>query len=117
MRLADRHGLPLSRVMSEYPAWELPYWAVWMSREPSDGRRIEWAVASLHSTFVSVNSKKGASVPKAQELVIPDYWFERHEKARLVKSKADASALIQAFAKAGCEIRQQKDESEYLNEH
>lgn len=117
MMLADRHGRPVSEIASEYPDWEIEYWAAWLSREPSDGVRVERAVAYLHSTFIGVNSKKGSTVPKPHELSIPNYWLEKAEANRLAKSKEDANALAQAFKDAGCEVHYAKHESEYLDEH
>lgn len=111
MRLADRHSRPLSEVLSDYPAWELPYWAVWLSREPTDGQRVEYAVAQFFSNWLSANSKKGARVPQAHELVMRDYWQERALENQRIAAKRDTNLIIAEFARAGASIKQQ---DEYL---
>ena len=95
MKLADRHGRPLSEVL-DYPAWELPFWAVWMAREPDEGRRVESIFARFFSAYLSAHSKKGKSVPKPAELVWPDYWQETNSK-----QSEETKALLKLFADSG----------------
>ena len=109
MRLADRHGQPLSQVLSDYPAWELPYWAVWISREPTDGQRVEFAVARFMTQWLHANSKKGARVPQAHELVMPDYWNEHAQKEQRAAAKQDVSLLVAEFARAGHAVKKRDD--------
>ena len=101
MRIADRHGKPLTQVLSEYPESELPYWASWYSREPSDGQRIEFAVARFLSQYIAVHSKKGHAAPKPHELITPDWWAE-HNRSKAIN--ADNDAITQAFAEAGYRV-------------
>lgn len=116
MRLADRHGKPLSQVAEEYPAWELPYWSVWMAHTPTDGQRVEIAVARLHSQWLGAHMKKGKQPPPPQDLLLPDYWLEHDRRVHLRRSQDDISALTQAFAQAGVEIvhRKPSDDEDYL---
>lgn len=117
MRLADRHGRPLSQVASEYPAWELPYWSVWMARTPSDGQRAEIAVARLHQSWLSAHQKKGQQAPPIERLLMPDYWAEHDRKVQRQRAQEDASALTQMFASAGVEVVHRKptdEKPEYL---
>jgi hypothetical protein len=102
MRIADRLGRPLSWVLSEIPEWELPYWSSWLSREPDSGRRVEFAVCRLLSTFISANNKKGHKAPEAHDLVLPD-WYAQQNKKHAVKH--DIDRMIAAFSKAGAEIK------------
>lgn len=101
MRIADRHGRPLSEVLSEYPAWELPYWASWLAREPDAGRRVEIAVAQLHRSFISANSKKGHKPPKIHELLVPDWWADNNKRRAAQK---DIFTLTEAFTDAGIPV-------------
>lgn len=117
MRLADRHGKPLSQVASEYPAWELPYWSVWMARTPSDGQRVEIAVARLHQSWLSAHSKKGQQAPPIERLLLDDYWVEHDRRVQRKRAQEDVSSLTQMFAQAGIEIINRKPsdkEQEYL---
>lgn len=114
MKLADRHGRPVSQVLSEYPGWELNYWAAWMAREPSDGRRVEFAVAHLHSTTIGINSKKGHKVPKAQDLVIPDYWAEQAEIEHQKAAQQDAHEITRMLMRSGVHVDVNRNEDEYL---
>lgn len=116
MKLADRHGRPLSQVMSEYPAWELPYWAVWMSRVPSEGDRLEWQLACFRSQWMSANSKKGANVPKPHELVMVDWFTQKHEAVAKKKQQDDISAMIQAFSSVGLSVNKAKPQGDYLGD-
>lgn len=106
MRLADRHGQPLSKILSDYPAWELPYWAVWIAREPTDGQRVEYAVARFFSQWLHANSKKGAAIPPAHELVLQDYWQERQSQKDAAKK--DANIIIAEFARTGHSVKQRE---------
>lgn len=110
MRLADRHGRPLSQVL-DYPAWEMPYWASWITREPSDGHRIEYAVARFFSQWLHANSKKGARIPQAHELTLPDFWSEHALQAHRASAKKDVNAIVAEFARSGHTI---KKRDEYL---
>lgn len=102
MRIADRHGRPLSEVLSEYPAWELPYWASWFAHEPDAGRRVEIAVAQLTRNFIAANSKKGHKPPKIADLIVPDWWAEHNHKRA---AQDDIRTLTEAFSDAGIPIK------------
>lgn len=101
MRIADRHGRPLSEVLSDYPAWELPFWASWYSHELSDGHRTEIAVARLTRNFIAANSKKGHQPPDLEDLVIGDWWAEKNRESAL---RADDDAITRAFRQAGFRV-------------
>ena len=58
MSFADRRGISVSQVLSEYTAHELNYWRAWDRREISQGTRIEHLLAQLLSAFYNANSKK-----------------------------------------------------------
>lgn len=105
MRLADRHGRPLSEVLSDYPEWELPFWASWMAREPDSGRRVEIMVAKLLRTFISANSKKHHKPPDLEDLVIPDWWAEKNHR---LSARRDVDALINAFSESNVPIEFKK---------
>ncbi len=102
MRIADRHGRPLSEVLSEYPEWELPYWSAWYAHEPSDGLRAEYAVAQLTRNFIAANSKKGHSPPAISDLLLPDWWLQNNQK---LAAKKDMDTLIAAFSESGIPIK------------
>jgi hypothetical protein len=102
MKLADRHGRPLSQVLSEYEEWELPYWASWFAHEPSDGKRVEIAIAQLTRNFIASNLKKGRKPPKIDELLIPDWWIENNKRAA---ARRDINTLTQAFVDSGIPIK------------
>lgn len=101
MRLADRHGRPLSEVMA-YSSWEMAYWSVWMSREPADGRRVEWILATFLSQWMGAHMKKGHKPPKPHELIVPDYWAQRNERQA---NKRNIEALIESFSDAGIPVK------------
>lgn len=108
MRLADRHGKPLSQVL-DYPAWELSYWAAWMAREPTDGQRVEFSIANFFSKWLSANSKKGARVPEARDLILPDYWSQKAEQAHQASAALDVKAIVSEFARAGAIVKKRDD--------
>lgn len=101
MRVADRHGRPLSEVLA-YPSWELAYWSVWMSREPDDGARVERILAIFLSQWTGAHIKKGAKPPSPQDLMWPDYWSEQNEKER---KKRDVRMMIEQFSAAGAPVK------------
>lgn len=102
MKIADRHGRPLSEVLSEYPEWELPFWDSYYTREPDAGRRVEFIVARLLSTFIAVNSKKGHKPPRPSDLVIPDWWAENIPR---LAAQADVDELVELFSSSGIPIK------------
>lgn len=104
MRIADRHGRPLSQVASEYPAWELPYWSVWMARTPSDGQRAEVAVARLHQSWLSAHQKKGHQAPPIERLLMPDYWVEHDRRVQDKRAKHDVDVMAKVFKQAGIDV-------------
>ena len=108
MRLADRHGKPLSQVL-DYPAWELPYWHVWMAREPTDGQRTEYAIANFFSKWLSANSKKGARIPQPHELMLPDYWNQKAGQEHQAAAEQDVKAIMAEFARSGAVIKKRDD--------
>lgn len=108
MRLADRQGLPLSRVLAEYPSWELPYWQVWMAHEPTDGQRTEYMLAQIASMYAGSHRKKGARAPQPKDFMLPDYWSTQN-------AKADTNKLINMFADAGCTVKTAKPADENRN--
>ena len=115
MMMADRHGRPLSEIASEYSEWEIPYWAAWYSREPTDGRRIEFAISRLHANWLGTHMKKGHKPPKPQDLVIPDYWTAEAKRKKQADAKSDADYLVAMFRGAGCTVNVKDTESEYLD--
>lgn len=106
MRLADRHGRPLSQVLAEYPEWEIGFWRVWMAREPSPGQRVEHVNAQIAAIYRNTHLKKGARSSKPMDFMIPDYWAQQDEKS-------DCDALIGIFSDAGCQVKFKEPEPEY----
>ena len=101
MRLADRHGKPLSQVAVEYPDWELAYWSVWFEVEPTDGERVELAIARFFQSWISGHIEKGKPVPKLQDLMLSSHWAKQAEdpEALLRASFKRAAALTKANQK------------------
>lgn len=114
MRLADRHGKPLSQVASEYPAWEIPYWSTWLAHTPTGEQRIEFQLAAFRSEWLSAHSKKGAKVPTPDKLLLPDFWDEQDRRAHLRKTKSDVSTIAGVFKQAGLSVIEAKPNEDYL---
>ena len=112
MRLADRHGRPLSQVMSEYPAWELGYWASWMRRVPTGDNRVEWQLACFRSQWMSANLKKGHKPPSPQELLLPDWFQNQADIATKKAAKRDIDLMVSEFAKSGTAVQYPEPETE-----
>lgn len=113
MRVADRHGRSLSEVL-DYPAWELPYWAAWISHEPTDGQRIEFAVARFMCQWTAAHMKKGKAPPKPKDFVIRDYWTEQAELDKARAAKRDVDAMIAELKDAGIRVINATPEPDYL---
>ena len=105
MRVADRHGRSLSEVLSEYPDWEMSYWASYYAREPDSGRRVEYMLARFLSTYLSAHSKKGHQPPKPADLFLPDWYRENHQPTA---SRDDVNMLIELFSESGIPVRVNK---------
>lgn len=58
MRLAERLGVSLKKLLGDYSRKEIDLWLAWIAKEPSEGERIELAVARLASMTHNINSKK-----------------------------------------------------------
>jgi hypothetical protein len=80
----------------------MSYWSVWMSREPSDGVRVERMLAMFMSQYMGAHMKKGHTAPKPHELMLPDYWAERDEQQ---KRKKDVRTLVEQFTAAGVPVK------------
>lgn len=116
MRLADRHGRPLSRVLAEYPAWELRYWQVWMAREPLPGHRVEYVLAQIAANHVNMNRKKGASPLKPADFMIPDYWQQLADQEHQANAKSDSDMITRMFVKSNAKIKYRKhDDNQYMD--
>lgn len=113
MRVADRHGRPLSEVL-EYPAWEMPYWASWYSREPSDGQRAEFAVARFMCSWLGAHTEKGKPKPKVSDCVMEDYWENKAERDRKTAAKRDFQMMVQELKDAGLNVIERKPGEDYL---
>jgi len=100
MRVADRHGRPLSQVLSEYPDWEMSYWAAWGHREPTDGAKVEAILARFFSSWIGAHSKKGRKIPSPSELVYPSYWCEQRKS-----DNSDSNAITSALMRSGVKIK------------
>lgn len=70
MRLAERLGVSLRSLLRDYTKNEIDLWIVYFSKEPSEGERIELAVARLCALFKKAHSEKGTKVD------ISDYLFK-----------------------------------------
>lgn len=101
MRIAGHLGRPLSHVLSEVPDRELAYWAAWFAHEPSDGQRVEYAIAQLTRNFIAANSKKGHKPPSISDLLMPDWWIENNRKRA---ARRDSDNLENVFREAGLRI-------------
>lgn len=109
--MADRHGQPLSFVLENYPAWELPYWAAWYSREPTDGQRVEFAVARFMCSWASAHTEKGKPKPKVSDYLIKDYWEEKAEVNRKAAGRRDFQMMVDELKSAGMNIIERKPEN------
>lgn len=90
MRLAERLGVSLRTLLSDYTRNELNLWFAWMAKEPTEGERIELAVARLAALTHNINSKKQHHVkPK-------DFMYQ----AQWVKPKPNVQRDIFLFDKA-----------------
>lgn len=58
MRLAERLGVSLKQLLSDYTRKELDLWVAWIAKEPSDGQKIEYALANLTMLTFNINSEK-----------------------------------------------------------
>lgn len=58
MRLAERLGVSLRTLFRDYTPNEINLWLAWMKKEPSEGERIEWAVAKLCAIHTSTKEKR-----------------------------------------------------------
>lgn len=116
MRLADRHGRPLSQVLAEYEDWEIPYWQLWMDREPLPGRRVEYVAAQIASNHANMHRKKGARAVKPVDFMIPDYWHQLAEQEHQAKAKSDSDMITRMFVKSHAKIKYQKhDDNQYMD--
>lgn len=104
MQIADRHGKSMSQVASDYPAWELPYWAVWLARVPDDGKRVEVAVARLACNWSNAHRKKGAPMSKPEDHMLKDYFAEKDAAIIRARSKDDITAMTNVFMQSGLSI-------------
>lgn len=98
--MADRHGKSISQVAAEYPAWELPYWSVWLDREPTDGRRIELLLARFLQNYLGAHAKKGKKPPTLDKLIQPSFWSERGQALDQEDQLRSAAKRVQALRAA-----------------
>jgi hypothetical protein len=98
-------------VLSEYPAWEISYWGAWMRRVPTGQERVEWQLACFRSQWMSAHVKKGAEVPKPQELLLPD-WFQTQKDIQQRKAaKRDIDTILGQFMSVGVGSEYRKAEA------
>lgn len=98
MKLADRHGKPLSQVLAEYPAWELPYWQTYYALDPPPEEKLELIVAKGICLYANANSGKGKRKHTPSDYMYPDMFKKLQEQD-------NNDTIRHAFAKAGLEIK------------
>ena len=89
--------------MSDYPAWELPYWQIWDAREPSGAQRLEHLLTNVALIWINGHRQKGAKRLMSKDVIHPDLWDQaRHQ--------GEMNDIRQMFAEAGISVIQTQPE-------
>lgn len=67
--------------MFDYPAWEIPYWQVYYSKEPSTAIRNEYLLTQLLTYFHQANFKDSKAKPA--NFAFPNLWEKEKRPKQL----------------------------------
>lgn len=98
MRLAERLGVSLKTLLTDYSKKELDLWLVWVQHEPTEGERIELAVARMASLTHNLNTKK-QDHSKPQDYMFQSKWEPKKPKKELheLTPEEEARMIDKAF--------------------
>ena len=74
MSFADRRGVSLNQILSEYTEAELVYWQAWTRREITDAQKIEHVIANLAVGYFNAHRGKGQPKIEPKDLVYRANW-------------------------------------------